>query len=253
MRAQRQDGPVPSFVGGAINTSTLDDAGQSRKARARGKKRMDSMEQIQVLVQWELDRIRDRIRIVEYHLGQLDCGGVDELEPAQKSDLVAVLLHDLAKSYQMYPMRIDDAIFQNMTSDLTDLLVIRPLDYRGVICNFSQRCFLRPELKVIHFQDYNSHLQSGDFFLEDKGRQLVHLKVHLFIFTYDLRACLVISLYLFCVLSKLSCAWNRRVTSDRSTLSSLTWLPVHSLRLTEALLPLLEVCRQLQSMLYSKR
>jgi hypothetical protein len=75
-----------------------------------------------------------------------------------KTDLVAFILYDLAKSHQIYPMPTDNAIFQYITPDLTDSLVMRPLDYRDVICNFSQCCFLRPGLKVFHFQDYNSHL-----------------------------------------------------------------------------------------------
>lgn len=37
---------------------------------------------------------------------------MDELEPAQKSDLAAVLLHGLAKSYQMYSMPTDDTTFR---------------------------------------------------------------------------------------------------------------------------------------------
>lgn len=109
-----------------------------------------------------------------------------------------------------------------MTSDLTDSLVIRPLDRRDVISDFGQGCFLRPELKVFHFQDYSSLLRSGDFFLEGKGRQWVWIRVQLFICICDLQACVVNRSDLFCVLPKLSCAWNRRATSDRSTLSSLT-------------------------------
>jgi hypothetical protein len=90
----------------------------------------------------------------------LDCGGVIELEPAQKSDLVAVLLHDPAKSHQVYHIPADNTIFQDMTSYLTDLVVMRPLDRRDVISDFGQGCFLRPELKVFHFQDYTSHFKA---------------------------------------------------------------------------------------------
>lgn len=102
-----------------------------------------------------------------------------------KTDFVAFILYDIAKSRQMYLVPSDDAIFQDMTSDLTDSLVVRPLDHRDIIYEFSQGCFLRPELKVFHFQDYNSHLQSGDSFLEGKGRRLVWIRVQLFICTYE--------------------------------------------------------------------
>jgi hypothetical protein len=50
-----------------------------------------------------------------------------------------------------------------MTSDLIDLVVMGPLAHRDVICNFSQRCFCRPELKIFHFQDYNSHFKAVVF------------------------------------------------------------------------------------------
>jgi hypothetical protein len=121
-----------------------------------------------------------------------------------KRDLVAVILYDIAKSRQMYPVPTDDTIFQNMTSYLTDLVVMRPLDRRDVICDFGQGCIFRPELKVFHIQDYHSHLRSGDFFLEGKGRQLVWIRLQLSICTYDLQACVVNRSDLFCVLSKLS-------------------------------------------------
>lgn len=103
-----------------------------------------------------------------------------------KRGLVAVILYDLAKSLQMYPMPTDNANYQNMTSDLTDLVVTRFLERRDVICDFGQGCFLRPELTVFHLQDYHSHLQSGVFFLKGKGRQLVWTRVQLFLCTYDL-------------------------------------------------------------------
>lgn len=94
-----------------------------------------------------------------HHCAPSQVAGIKRLvlscDACPKTDLVAVILSDLTKGRQMYAVPTDNAIFQYITPDLTDSLVTRPLAHRDVICNFSQRCFLRPELKVIHFHHYN--------------------------------------------------------------------------------------------------
>jgi hypothetical protein len=92
--------------------------GEDPSLPARNERRNTNISTIQHLVQWEIERVENRAKIVQHHMQRAPRSTL-----AQKIDLIALLLGEIANDRQLYPIPPLDTIYTEMEEGLADWLL----------------------------------------------------------------------------------------------------------------------------------
>jgi hypothetical protein len=92
--------------------------GEDPRLQARNERRNTNISTIRPLVEWEIERVESRARIVRHHMRRAPKSNL-----AQKIELIALLLGEIAHDRQLYPISPLDAVYTEMEEDLADWLL----------------------------------------------------------------------------------------------------------------------------------